>query len=124
MRLCLLSEEHRLAAFGLKKSRPEVPGMMKALADPQRIAILRLVHSAERPAGEIASHFKTSRQAVSQNLKVLTNAGLIELREVGTRHFYRIRPEAFEDLRAFLEVFWDDRLGTLKNAIEKKRRHG
>jgi DNA-binding transcriptional ArsR family regulator len=100
--------------------------MMKALADPQRVAILRLVHSAELPAGEIASHFKTTRQAVSQNLKILTHAGLIELRLEGTRRLYRIRPEAFADLRVFLEAFWDDRLTTLKGEIETKRRprHG
>lgn len=109
-----------------KKSLPQVSEMMKALGDPQRVAILRLVHSAELPAGEIASHFRTTRQAVSQNLKVLTNARLIELRQEGTRRFYRIRPEAFEDIRSFLEAFWDNRLTTLKDEIESKRRsrHG
>ena len=111
----------------IKKTASQLPDKMKALADPQRVAILRLVHSAELPAGEIASHFKTTRQAVSQNLKVLTNAGLIELRQQGTRRFYRIRPEAFEDIRSFLEAFWDDRLSTLKGEIEsrkRRRRHG
>jgi DNA-binding transcriptional ArsR family regulator len=109
-----------------QKSASQVPDMMKALGDPQRVAILRLVHSAALPAGEIASHFKTTRQAVSQNLKVLTNAGLVELRQEGTRRFYRIRPEAFADIRSFLDAFWDDRLTTLKHEIESKRRprHG
>jgi DNA-binding transcriptional ArsR family regulator len=115
-----------LAAQRTRKAVAEVTGMMKALADPQRVAILRLVHSAELPAGEIASHFKATRQAVSQNLKRLTHAGLIELRQEGTRRFYRIRPEAFADLRAFLDAFWDDRLTALKREIETKRkpRHG
>jgi DNA-binding transcriptional ArsR family regulator len=118
--------EESLAAQRARKASAEVTGMMKALADPQRVAILRLVHSAELPAGEIASHFKTTRQAVSQNLKILAHAGLIELRREGTRRFYRIRPEAFADLRSFLDAFWDDRLTTLKGEIEAKRkpRHG
>lgn len=118
--------EESLAAQRARKALAGVSGMMKALADPQRVAILRLVHSAELPAGAIASHFKTTRQAVSQNLKILTHAGLIELRQEGTRRFYRIRPEAFGDLRAFLDAFWDDRLATLKGEIETKRRprHG
>lgn len=109
-----------------QKKASQLPDMMRALGDQQRVAILRLVHSAEMPAGEIAGHFKTTRQAVSQNLKVLTNAGLIELRQEGTRRFYRIRPEAFEDIRSFLEAFWDNRLNTLKDEIESKRRprHG
>jgi DNA-binding transcriptional ArsR family regulator len=109
-----------------QRKASQLPDMMKALGDPQRVAILRLVHSAELPAGEIASRFKTTRQAVSQNLKVLTNAGLIELRQEGTRRLYRIRPEAFEDIRSFLEAFWDNRLTTLKGEIESRRRprHG
>lgn len=115
-----------MAAERAKRARPQVSAMMNALGDPQRVAILRLVHSAELPAGEIASHFKTTRQAVSQNLKVLSNAGLIELRQEGTRRYYRIRPEGFEDIRSFLEAFWDNRLTTLKGAIESRRRsrHG
>jgi DNA-binding transcriptional ArsR family regulator len=96
--------------------------MMKALSDPKRIAILRLVRNTELPAGEIANHFMTSRQAVSQNLKVLTNAGLIELRQEGTKRFYRIRKEAFESIRSFLDAFWDDRLSLLKETIELERR--
>ena len=118
--------ESGVTARRANKVPPQVSDMMKALGDPQRVAILRLVHRAELPAGEIAGHFKTTRQAVSQNLKVLTNAGLIELRLEGTRRLYRIRPEAFQSIRSFLEAFWDDRLTTLKGEIESKRRprHG
>lgn len=114
------------AAQRVKRAQPQVSAMMNALGDRQRVAILRLVHSAELPAGEIASHFKTTRQAVSQNLKILTNAGLVELRREGTRRYYRIRPEGFEDIRSFLEAFWDNRLTALKGTIESKRRlrHG
>ena len=99
-----------------------VPEMMKALGDPRRVAILRLVHKSELPAGKIASHFNTTRQAVSQNLRVLTDAGLIELRQEGTRRFYRVRSEAFENIRTFLEAFWDDRLTMLKSEIKSGRR--
>jgi DNA-binding transcriptional ArsR family regulator len=119
------SREIGLTARHAKTADTAVSGMMKALGDPQRIAILRLVHSAELPAGEIANHFRTSRQAVSQSLKVLANAGLIELRQQGTRRLYRIRPEAFADIRSFLDAFWDDRLNRLKSEIEARRpRHG
>ena len=84
-----------------------------SLGEPQRIAILR-----ELAAGEIADHFKTTRQAVSQHLKLLTNAGLLELRRDGTKRLYRVHKEAFGELRTFLEAFWADRLSTLKRKVE------
>jgi len=93
----------------------------KALAEPQRIAILRLVHEQERPAAEIASHFKTTRQAISQHLQLLTNAGLLELRREGTKRLYRVRKEAFGDVRTFLEVFWEGSLATLKRKVEQDK---
>lgn len=95
--------------------------MLKALAEPQRIAVLRLVHAQELPAGEIAAHFKTSRQAISQHLKLMTDAGLLELRRDGTRRLYRIRQQAFGDLRTFLDIFWGDSLQKLKRRVEGDR---
>ncbi|MFO1183537.1 MAG: metalloregulator ArsR/SmtB family transcription factor [Bauldia sp.] len=94
------------------------PEMLRALADPQRIAILRLVRSRELPAGEIAGHFATTRQAVSQNLRLLAEAGLVDLRRAGTRRLYKANTAAFDELRSFLDAFWDDRLVALKRAVE------
>lgn len=96
--------------------------VLKALAEPQRIAILRLVHAQELPAGEIAEHFKTTRQTTSQHLRLLTNAGLLDFRREGTKRLYRVRKEAFGELRTFLDVFWDDRLPALKQQIENDKR--
>jgi DNA-binding transcriptional ArsR family regulator len=92
--------------------------VLKALAEPRRIAILRLVHAQELPAGEIAKRFRTTRQAISQHLRLLTNAGLLDLRRDGTRRLYRVRADAFGELRSFLDTFWDDRLSTLKRQVE------
>src|SRR5690242_4944181 len=96
--------------------------ILKALAEPQRIAILRLVHEQERPAGEIAEHFQTKRQTTSQHLRLLTDAGLLDLRRDGTRRLYRVRKEAFGELQTFLGIFWDDRLPALKEQVERRRR--
>jgi len=93
--------------------------VLKALAEPQRVAILRLVHAQELPAGEIAKRFSSTRQAVSQHLRLLTDAGLLEERREGTRRLYRLRPEAFAQLRDFLGTFWDERLGSLKREVER-----
>ena len=80
---------------------------LRAVADPTRRAILRLVHDSELAAGEIASHFPAiSRPAVSQHLRVLTDAELIGVRAAGNRRLYRLRPEGFRDARAFVEEMW------------------
>jgi DNA-binding transcriptional ArsR family regulator len=100
--------------------------LFKALSEPQRIAILRLVHSGELPAGEIAAHFRTTRQAVSQHLRLLTSVGLLKLRRDGAKRLYRVHHEAFGDLRTFIDVFWNHSLASLKRRVEqdKARRHG
>ncbi|HLB62834.1 MAG TPA: metalloregulator ArsR/SmtB family transcription factor [Actinomycetota bacterium] len=95
---------------------------LKAIAEPRRREILRLVWDAELSAGEIASHFEVSRPAISQHLKVLREAGLLKERRDGTRRIYRARPEGLEGLRSFLEDFWDDTLASLKLEAEREER--
>ncbi|MFI5268677.1 MAG: ArsR/SmtB family transcription factor [Chloroflexota bacterium] len=96
--------------------------LLKALAERRRVAILRLVHGRELPAGEIAAHFQTTRQAVSQHLRLLTEAGWLDLRRDGTKRLYRVRDEALDELRAFLDTFWEDRLSSLKRQVEGDKR--
>jgi DNA-binding transcriptional ArsR family regulator len=59
---------------------------------------------------------------VSQHLTVLKEAGLVSERRNGTRRLYRARPEGLEELRRFLESFWDPRLEALKREAEKEER--
>jgi DNA-binding transcriptional ArsR family regulator len=93
---------------------------IRALAEPRRRHILELVADRELSAGQIASSFDVSRPAISQHLTVLREAGLVAERRDGTRRLYRTRPEGFEELRAFLERFWDERLVRLKQAAENE----
>jgi DNA-binding transcriptional ArsR family regulator len=95
---------------------------LKAIAAPRRRQILRLVRDDELSAGEIASHFDVTRPAVSQDLTLLKEAGLVDERRNGTRRLYRARPEGLADLRAFLEEFWDARLEALKREAEREER--
>ena len=99
---------------------------LRAIAEPHRRQILALVRDEELAAGEIAAHFDVTRPAVSQHLNVLKEAGLVSERRNGTRRLYRARPEGLAELKAFLEGFWDDRLGALKREAEKeeRKRHG
>ena len=99
---------------------------LKAIAEPNRRRILRLVRDDELSAGEIASHFDISWPAVSQHLGVLKEAGLVDERRDGVRRLYRARPEGLTELRAFLDQFWRDRLTALKREAEReeRKRHG
>jgi DNA-binding transcriptional ArsR family regulator len=99
---------------------------LKAIAEPHRRQILRLVWDAELSSGEIASHFDVTRPAVSQHLGVLKEAGLVNERRNGTRRLYRARPQGLADLKAFLDEFWGDRLEALKREAEReeRRKHG
>jgi DNA-binding transcriptional ArsR family regulator len=78
---------------------------LRAIAEPHRREIVRLVRSEELSAGQIASHFNVSRPAVSQHLRFLKEAGLVTERRQGTRRFYRAEPQKLAALKAFIEVF-------------------
>lgn len=95
---------------------------LKAIAEPRRRAILRLVRDGELSSGEIAKHFDVTGPAISQHLGVLKEAGLVEERREGTRRLYLARREGIDDLRRFFEDFWDDRLDRLRDAAEQAQR--
>ena len=94
---------------------------LRAVADPTRRAILRLVRDSELPAGEIAEHFPSmSRPAVSQHLKVLADSGLVEVRPDGNRRLYRWRREGLRDATTFFDEMWSAGLARLKAAAERE----
>ena len=103
---------------------------LKAIADPKRREILRLVWSSEMPATDIASHFHdVTRSAISQHLSVLRQANLICERRAGNRRLYRANVEEMVRLRTFLDQYWSGGLDRLKTAAEaaqqkKENRHG
>jgi DNA-binding transcriptional ArsR family regulator len=94
---------------------------LRALAEPRRRAILRLVAHDELAAGEIAAAFDVSRTAISQHLTLLKNAGLLTERREGTRRLYRGRPEGLAALRTFLDEIWDDSLDLARRLVEAER---
>jgi DNA-binding transcriptional ArsR family regulator len=98
--------------------------ILHAFSEPRRVAILRLVRDREYPSGEIAARFPdVTGPAISQHLRVLREAGLIEERRAGTRRLYRARPQGLAELRAWFRDFWDDGLEQLKDAAEDAQQH-
>jgi DNA-binding transcriptional ArsR family regulator len=101
-----------------------VETVLKAIAEPRRQEILRLLWQRERAAGEVAAHFDISRPAISKHLRILKEAGLLEERRAGTQRLYRARPERLADARRFLESFWDEGLAAIKRSAEGDARGG
>ena len=97
---------------------------LEAVAHPQRREILRLVWDGELSSREIATHFDVTWQAVSHNLKVLRQAGLVAERREGTRRFYQADRERLAPLESFLRDFWKQDLGRLSRVIDEDRSRG
>ena len=92
---------------------------LKALAEPRRREILRLVWSQELPATDVADHFaEVTRSAISQHLGVLKAAGLVTERREGTRRLYRADPDEMQNLRRFLDDYWTSGLERLRDVAE------
>ena len=92
---------------------------LDALGDPTRRAIFDLLTREERAVGELAERFPISRPAVSQHLRVLSDAGLLTVRRDGTRRLYAADPSGIAKLAASVERFWRDALVAFKAAAER-----
>jgi DNA-binding transcriptional ArsR family regulator len=94
---------------------------LQALGDPTRRAIVECL--AERPSavGDLAQRLPVSRPAVSQHLKVLKGAGLVTDQRDGNRRIYVLDLDGIEELRDYLDGFWDRALAAFKVRAEEGR---
>jgi DNA-binding transcriptional ArsR family regulator len=99
---------------------------LEALADPTRRRLVELLAEGERSAGELASHFPTSRPAISRHLRVLREHGLVRSRGDGRRRLYALEPAPLAELDEWLaryRSFWTNRLEALETEIRRQRRN-
>src|SRR5260370_31479557 len=90
---------------------------LQVLAEPRRQAILDLLRDGELPVGELVARLRMSQPAVSKHLRVLKDAGMVEVRADAQRRLYRIRPEPLAELDAWLaryRALWAGRLHRLE----------
>jgi DNA-binding transcriptional ArsR family regulator len=90
--------------------RSDDVGVLAALADPTRRALLELLRGKALPVGELAEQLPVSRPAVSQHLKVLKGVQLISEHRAGTRHYFSLNPVGFAGLREYADSMWQDAL--------------
>jgi DNA-binding transcriptional ArsR family regulator len=91
---------------------------LTALGDPSRQAIVERLAAGPLAVSELAAQLPISRPAVSQHLKVLTEAGVVGHRALGTRRVYHLDPEGIDAIRAYLESFWSRALSSFAALAE------
>ena len=98
--------------------------LLTLVAEPSRREILSFLWSGERSAGDVAERMPVTFGAVSQHLRVLREAGVLEVRKDGRRRLYRVRREALGPLASVLEEMWTGNLRRLKATAEfEEKRH-
>ena len=96
----------------------EYEDAIAALADPTRRTIIDKLRAGGLPVGAIADGMNVSRPAVSQHLRVLSDAGLLHVTPLGNKRLYSIAPEGVNGLRQYLDTLWDDALAAFVQAAE------
>ena len=95
---------------------------LAVLADPTRRKVFERLSAGPRPVNALAAGLPVSRPAVSQHLKVLKDAGLVEERSEGVRRIYSVRREGLAELRDWLDSFWGDALEAFKAEAERSHK--
>jgi DNA-binding transcriptional ArsR family regulator len=100
---------------------PAVISTFDVLAEPTRRRILDLIRDEERPVGDLVAKLDISQPGVSKHLRVLREAGLVEVRTDAQRRLYRVRPEPLAEIDAWLAPYrqlWANRLDALERHLD------
>lgn len=96
---------------------------LRCLSDPTRRQVFEKLRSGPQSVGVLASGLPVSRPAVSQHLKALKEAGLVNDCCEGARRVYCIDPNGLGELRRWLDQFWDVALESFKSEVEMSNAH-
>jgi DNA-binding transcriptional ArsR family regulator len=98
---------------------------LQALGEDRRRAILDLLRDGERPVGDLVHRLSMSQPAVSKHLRVLRDAGLVDVRIDAQRRLYRVRPEPLAELDDWLAGYrqlWTSHLDQLEAHLARRRK--
>ncbi|MBI1364767.1 MAG: metalloregulator ArsR/SmtB family transcription factor [Alphaproteobacteria bacterium] len=108
----------------MSESRETIQPVFRALADPTRRAIIRMLAHGPRPIGEIASAFAMTRPAIAKHLAILRDGDLIIVEPKGRERINHFNPAALKaatDWLSYFDRFWDEKLEELKRLAEHKK---
>ena len=93
--------------------------LFNALSDRTRRQIVQALADSPRPVHAIASEFDVTRPAISRHLRILKDADLVELAELGRENLYYVKTSTLRELEDWLNTFWARRLSKLKALVEE-----
>ena len=96
--------------------KPDIGTVLSAITDPTRRQVLESLRAGPRSVGDIAADHAVSRPAISQHLRVLSEAGLVRAHKVGRHNYYAIDPAGLGVLRSYVDGFWTDVLAAFQAA--------
>jgi DNA-binding transcriptional ArsR family regulator len=95
----------------------------EVIADPTRRRLIELLNDGERSAGELVAHFEVSFSAISQQLRILSDAKLVQSRREGRKQIYRLNPESLDPVAEWLahyaRSFWREKLNRLGGVLRR-----
>ncbi|OME95155.1 MULTISPECIES: ArsR/SmtB family transcription factor [Paenibacillus] len=100
---------------------------LNALAEPNRLQIVELLRDGPLTVGQVADRLKIRQPQTSKHLKILHEAGLVEVQAEANRRIYRLRPEPLQEMDEWLESFrgiWEQRLDQLEDYLDKLQKKG
>ncbi|QFT87544.1 HTH-type transcriptional regulator [Bacillus sp. THAF10] len=100
--------------------------VINVLAEPKRMLIVDLLRQGPLTVGEIAEKLAMNQPQTSKHLKVLSDAGIVEVQPVTNRRIYKLRPEPFQELNTWLESYlkiWDERYNNLDDYLQKMQKN-
>jgi len=99
----------------------------EVIGDPTRRSLIELLADGERPAGELVTYFDVSFSAISQQLRILSEAGIVASRREGRQRVYRLKPDGLDPVAAwtaqYARKFWERKLRNLGGVLERMK-HG
>jgi DNA-binding transcriptional ArsR family regulator len=101
--------------------------LFQALGDPARFQIVEAMRSGECAVGDIVERMDIHQSGVSRHLRILTEAGIVQMRPDGQKRLYSLRKEAFEELEVWVAAYrrhWEARLDRFGAALERNRKTG
>ena len=93
---------------------------LQTLADPTRFRIVEILRDGELAVNDIVGNVEIDQSGVSRHLRILHEAGFVQMRPEGQKRFYSLRPEPFQDLDAWISTYrrmWEKRLDRFQEAL-------
>ena len=97
---------------------------LRALAEPNRFQIVELLREGPQPVGDLVHRLKLRQPQVSKHLRVLSEAGLVEVRVDAQRRIYELRPEPLREIEAWIERYrriWEQNYERLDALLEEMK---